>query len=241
MYIKQTDSTNRLLNECLPQEDGYFIVTDYQTAGRGQVGNHWESKKGQNLLVSILIRPQGLAVDKQFRLSMIAALSVIKTLETLYPKYEWLIKWPNDIYYKEKKVGGILIENKLNGGYVGDCIFGLGLNINQTEFNSDAPNPMSIKQITSQQADRETILSGVISHLNDLKVWLSDARYSELKQQYVSRLFRREGYYPYADEHGLFNAKFTDIDEMGQFVLETEIGEKRSYLFKQIKFILQTI
>ncbi len=256
MYIKQIDSTNRLLKDMIASADtqaealcdGFYIVTDYQTAGRGQVGNHWESKEGENLLVSILIRPQGLAIEKQFRLSMIASLSVVEALSSILLPYSGsktatplplTIKWPNDIYYKEKKLGGILIENRLQGKEVSDCIFGLGLNINQTVFESDAPNPISLKQITSYKEDIQEILKTIRTCLNKLKIWLSDEHYAKLKEKYTEHLFRKEGLFEYADEGGRFKARFKDIDELGRLVVETEAGETRKYLFKQIKYIIQ--
>ncbi|MCQ2313221.1 MAG: biotin--[acetyl-CoA-carboxylase] ligase [Paludibacteraceae bacterium] len=258
MYIRHTDSTNRLLKDMIastetPAEalcDGFYIVTDYQTAGRGQVGNHWESKDGENLLVSILIRPQGLEVSKQFRLSMIASLSVVGALNSTLLPYTGVagatstplpltIKWPNDIYYKEKKLGGILIENRLNGKEVSDCIFGLGLNINQTVFESDAPNPISLKQITGKEADKQAVLEAILTRLNQLKTWLSDEHYEELKEKYIGYLFRKEGEFEYEDERGRFKARFKDIDEMGRLVVVTETGEERAYLFKQIKYIIK--
>lgn len=243
MFIKQTDSTNRWLRDRLPQEDGYFVWTDYQTNGRGQVGNHWESKDGENLLVSILICPQGLAVEKQFRLSMIASLSVMEALSSTLLPYSstplpLTIKWPNDIYYEDKKLGGILIENCLSGGYVSDCIFGLGLNINQTTFESDAPNPVSLQQIIGRTMDRQDILNAILSRLNELKEWLTDEHYEALKERYITHLYRREGKYEYEDERGRFNAQFKDIDEMGRLIVTTETGEERFYLFKQIKYII---
>ena len=247
MYIRQTDSTNRLLKDTIastdmPAEalcDGFYIVTDYQTEGRGQVGNHWESKEGENLLVSVLIRPQGLEVSKQFRLSMIASLSVVETLNsTLSTLNSFAIKWPNDIYYKDKKLGGILIENQLKGKEVSDCIFGLGLNINQTVFESDAPNPISLKQITGKETNRQAVLEAILTRLNERKAWLSDDHYEELKATYISHLYRREGVFEYEDEGGRFKAVFQDIDEMGRLVLEDEKGNERAYLFKQLKYII---
>ena len=150
MYIEQTDSTNRLMDQWLSQDEGFYIATDYQTQGRGQFGNSWESERGQNLLVSFLLHPH-LPMRNQFRLAMITGLAVVETLNERCTMHDaqCTIKWPNDIYYKDKKLGGILIENQLEQGQVKDCIIGLGLNINQQTFVSDAPNPVSLRQILS--------------------------------------------------------------------------------------------
>ncbi len=244
MYISKTDSTNRLMREYLPQEDGFFISTDYQTAGRGQEGNHWESEAGKNILASLLIRPKDLDANKQFRLSMMVSLSVVEALSSTLLPYSptpllpLAIKWPNDIYYKDKKLGGILIENILRSGKVSDCIFGLGLNVNQERFVSDAPNPISLFQITGKTFDKEALLTQIRTRVDDYKHWLSDDRYNDLKQNYLQFLYHRDGIHEYEDAEGRFKAVFKNIDEVGRLLLEDETGKERTYLFKQIKYII---
>lgn len=238
MYIRQTNSTNRLMQTMLDREDGFYIVTDYQSEGRGQVGNVWESERGQNILVSILLHPH-IATSQQFRLAMLTGLAVVEALDkfTMHDA-RCTIKWPNDIYYKDKKLGGILIENRLEQGQVKDSIIGLGLNINQTTFVSDAPNPISLKQITGKEEDRESVLQAVLERLHALQPLLEDAHEQELKQRYIARLYRRFGWHEYEDATGRFRAEWVGLGKAGEWIVKTEQGEERTYLLKQIKFIL---
>lgn len=222
----------------LDQEDGFYIVTDYQSEGRGQVGNVWESERGQNLLVSILLHPH-IATSQQFRLAMLTGLAVVEAMDrfTMHD-VRCTIKWPNDIYYKDKKLGGILIENRLEQGQVKDSIIGLGLNINQTAFVSDAPNPISLKQITGREEDRESILQAVLERLRALQPLLEDAHEQELKERYIARLYRRFGWHEYEDATGRFRAEWIGLGTAGEWMVKTEQGEERTYLLKQIKFVL---
>lgn len=239
MYIAQTDSTNRLMYQWLHQDEGFYIATDYQTQGRGQFGNSWESERGQNLLVSFLLHPH-LPMRNQFRLAMITGLAVVETLDTHFHShshFHFKIKWPNDIYYKDKKVGGILIENQITQGHVEDCIIGLGLNINQQTFVSDAPNPVSLRQITGTVADRDQLLQAIREHLLALTSLLDDEHEAELQQRYIANLYRREGLHEYEDANGRFKAEWVGIGKAGEWLVRTEQGEERTYLLKQIKFI----
>lgn len=223
----------------LDQEEGFYIVTDYQSEGRGQVGTHWESERGQNLLVSFLLHPQ-IAVSTQFRLAMLTGLAVAEALD------EWCkglgaqctIKWPNDIYFGDKKVGGILIENKSGQGLVKDSIIGIGVNVNQLTFVSDAPNPISLRHITGKQEDKEQVLQAIQKRLQALRPLLEDAREQELRQRYIARLYRRSGLYEYEDAKGRFKAEWVGIGTAGEWIVRTEDNEIRTYLLKQIKFIL---
>ncbi|MCQ2325804.1 MAG: biotin--[acetyl-CoA-carboxylase] ligase [Paludibacteraceae bacterium] len=238
MYIAQTDSTNRLMYQWLSQDEGFYIATDYQTQGRGQFGNSWESERGQNLLVSFLLHPH-LPMRNQFRLAMITGLAVVETLGThFHSHFHFKIKWPNDIYYKDKKLGGILIENQISQGYVKDCIIGLGLNINQQTFVSDAPNPVSLRQITGTVADRDQLLQAIREHLLALTSLLDDEHEAELQQRYIANLYRREGLHEYEDANGRFKAEWIGIGKAGEWLVRTEQGEERTYLLKQIKFII---
>ncbi len=142
-WFKSIDSTNLQAHRELPHaEEGTVWVADFQTAGRGQRGNSWESSKGENLLFTILLRPDFVPVADQFSISQITALAIVKYLESkgLQPK----IKWPNDIYINDKKICGILIEHTLSGANLSASILGIGININQMVFESDAPNPTSL-------------------------------------------------------------------------------------------------
>ena len=157
--LVETDSTNNYLREQSAKArlpEGSLVIADFQTAGKGQVGNSWESEAGKNLMFSILLYPDFLPANRQFLISQIASLSVKETLEKYTDSVT--VKWPNDIYWKDRKICGMLIENDLSGQHLYCSVVGIGLNINQEIFRSDAPNPVSLTQITGKTYDREDVL-----------------------------------------------------------------------------------
>ena len=154
--LEETTSTNNYLRGLVGKEslpEGSIVVTEYQTAGRGQVGNTWESEPGKNLMFSIILYPDFLPANRQFLISQIAALSVKETLDAYVDGIT--VKWPNDSYWHDQKICGMLIENDLTGHSLYCSVIGIGININQREFLSDALNPVSLVQITGREYDRE--------------------------------------------------------------------------------------
>ena len=233
-YIETTESTNSTLKilsdkESLPE--GYVVYTDFQTAGKGQPGNSWESEKGKNLLFSILLFPQNIPIQSQFILSQIICLAIKKVLDEYSDDIS--IKWPNDIYWKEKKICGILIENSLLRDKINKCIIGIGLNINQEVFASNAPNPVSLKQITGKEMDREKILFDIHSQLFHL---YQNPDFENIQKEYHRNLYRKDGFHPYKDaqtkEH--FLARIEKVEPDGKLILITENGEQREYYFKEV-------
>ena len=252
MYIKQTHSTSTLLREQYTDDlpHLYTIRTDFQTAGRGQAGNSWESEEGKNLLFSSLLRYEGIYAADQWRLSMLVAIACWEVLAKYLPK-DWLtIKWPNDIYYGDKKLVGILIENSLSGSMVDHTIVGIGMNVNQTEWLSNAPNPMSMKQITGQDYPVEQLLNDWICAM---KSWETSTT-EEIKDAYMQHLYRRQGWNLYVErevsiaptaiatdtEEGIFRAELMGITEQGELQLRTENNEEKTYHFKQIRFVIKS-
>lgn len=250
MYIKQTYSTSTLLREqysdALPHF--YTIRTDYQTAGRGQAGNSWESEAGKNLLFSALLRYDGLLAINQWRLSMLVAVAMWDVLAQYLPDENLTIKWPNDIYWGDKKLVGILIENSLSGKFVGYSIVGIGVNVNQTKWLSNAPNPISMLQITGEEYDAEMLMNKWICAMKSWELRSTE----EIKATYLQHLYRREGWHTYVEREvstaptaiaqqgveGAFLAQFIGITEQGELILRKENNEEKIYHFKQIRFVL---
>lgn len=238
IHVKECDSTNNTLeeiNKTGKQEEGTILWSDFQSTGKGQRGNKWESEKGKNLLFSMLLYP-GVKANEQFIVSQIVALAVAECLSS-YTE-DITIKWPNDIYWKEKKICGILVENKLNGDNIEQSIAGTGININQNKFTSDAPNPISLSQITSERHSISDILYKVRANILDYNLQLQSGNINSIKKRYKDLLFRREGYHPYNDGKSDFTAKIKDIEPSGLLVLETEDGTERRFAFKEVKYIL---
>ena len=163
--LDSCDSTNAVLASRPDAQHGTVVATRSQTAGRGQRGNSWEAEPGTNLTFSLLLRPQGFPAARQFELSMLVALGVADVLNSLFGRLGFRdlkarIKWPNDIYVGHKKIVGILIENQLSGAGIDRTIVGIGVNVNQTRFLSDAPNPTSVALLTGRTLALEPLLGG---------------------------------------------------------------------------------
>ena len=233
-YTENTESTNNLLKELSLKEklpEGYLVYTDFQTAGKGQPGNSWESENGKNLLFSILIYPHNILITEQFILSQITSLAIKKVLDNYTG--DITIKWPNDIYWKEKKICGILIENSLLRDKIDKCIIGIGLNINQEVFDSNAPNPVSLKQITGKETDRDKILLNIHHQLITL---YKNTDIENIQQKYHHNLYRKEGFHPYTDATTKENflARIEKVEPDGKLILITEKGERKEYYFKEV-------
>jgi BirA family biotin operon repressor/biotin-[acetyl-CoA-carboxylase] ligase len=237
LYISKTHSTNVLLKEKLRQENlpEFFAVrTAFQTAGKGQIGNSWESEKGKNLLFSILLYPHHIAIDKQFVISQIVSVAIIRILNEYCNGFE--IKWPNDIYFGNKKIGGILIENSLRASQIEYSIIGIGLNINQKVFKSNAPNPISLAQIIGKNVSVKTIFSKIIYQI---KEFYQTSNYDPIKENYLKNLFRGTGIYrfktPQSDD---FEASIYKIEDDGQLILKTKNNAIHRFYFKEVEFVL---
>lgn len=239
MYIARTNSTNTLLKELLAKgewpEDERFLYAGFQTAGRGQTGNGWESEEGKNLLCSILLPP-----DKNlYFLNIAVGVAIIRVIQSVLCQQSGLcsvlsIKWPNDIYYGDKKAAGILVENAIIGNEVKYSIAGIGLNVNQTEFISDAPNPVSLKQITGKEYDIDLLMKDLLEAVHTVLNEPEEVIWSE----YKAHLYRREGYWPYEDQNGSFEAQIENILPTGEMVLKDKEGKQRIYHFKQIRYVI---
>ena len=230
IHIDETDSTNSWLTKnCAGGQTPCVVVADYQTAGRGCGTNTWESERGKNLLFSLLISPEYLPANKQFQLSMAISLAIVDAVGQLVGDLS--IKWPNDIYWRNGKLAGILIENRLQGNLIKDCIMGVGLNVNQRAFHSDAPNPVSLWQITGQETDREQLLKEILKSLDVLLA-------TDIKDRYMKMLYRRKGFHPYTDKDGVFMAEIVGVEDDGHLLLRDDDGNERRYAFKEVTFII---
>jgi BirA family biotin operon repressor/biotin-[acetyl-CoA-carboxylase] ligase len=141
------------------------------------------------------------------------------------------IKWPNDIYWRNGKICGILIENTLKGSMIKDCIIGVGLNVNQREFKIKAPNPVSLWQITGQETDREQLLKDILKRFDGYLT-------ADVRERYMKTLYRRKGFHPYVDNDGAFMAEIIDVEDDGHLLLRDDNGSERRYAFKEVQFVL---
>ena len=233
VHIDETDSTNSWLRKRLAADErsaaNIVVWAEYQTAGRGCGTNRWESERGENLTFSMLIHPKELPAMQQFHISMAISLAICEAIGQYIGDVS--IKWPNDIYWRNGKIGGILIENTLKGSIIMDSIIGVGLNVNQRVFKSDAPNPVSMWQICEHETDREALLKEILEAFERILD-------SKIREQYLSKLYRRKGYHPYADKEGAFMAEIVTVEDDGHLVLHDDNGKERRFAFKEVQFII---
>ncbi len=252
MYIRKTNSTNSLLLQMLQEQgaslrDGFTVYTFDQTAGRGQAGNSWESEAGKNLLFSRLIRTD-LPPQELFRITQYISLVIAEVLSQYTNGIR--IKWPNDIYWYDKKICGILIETGFAGNKIDYAVAGVGINVNQALFHSDAPNPISLCQILHQEIDLEELMQAIQEKFDQLKPLLQD--HTLLHTQYKQWLYRKDGWHTYVrrevstaptqlaigETDEAFRAKICDVLPNGCLLLMQEDGTLETFHFKQIQYVL---
>lgn len=239
IYIAHTASTNTSLaelcdNGSMPNLSS--VYTSFQTDGKGQRGNKWESEDGKNLLFSVVIFPERLMAKHNFILSQTIVLGLFETLSAYTDGIS--IKWPNDIYWKDKKICGTLMENDLKGMYIERSISGSGMNLNQKEFRSDAPNPVSLLQITGEKYDVETVLHKTLHAIEKYYNMLINGDKEEIREKYFNAIYRKRGKHLYKDGRGTFEAEIVGIEEDGRLVLQDKKGNIRKYLFKEVSYII---
>lgn len=272
LHFRELQSTNSYMRENLPDlPDFAVVVADNQTAGRGQRGNSWESEPGKNLLLSMhYCPPECLHPSRQFLISKAVSLATAEAVDRLldgcgHP--DVCVKWPNDIYVGDRKVAGILIENTLQSpAGIAHSVIGIGLNINQRDFRSNAPNPVSIISFTGREtpvSEAASLLSDtLISYLtrlgNGLRSQARDGIIPGLDGLYLSRLWRRTGFHPYvsltasslpaptavrkdsvqAGHSPVFEAEIVDVAPDGPLTLRLRSGESRVFHFKEVSPVL---
>lgn len=240
VMLDETSSTNAKLRQ-LQQEDplpeGSVVITDFQTQGRGQIGNTWHSKKGKNLLFSVLLYPHSVKPRDQFVISRIVSLAIKRVLDKYMSNVT--VKWPNDIYWNDKKIAGILIENSLIGQLIDYTIVGVGLNVNEDNFPSHLPNPVSMKQVIGDKLDRDEVFTMLRYEFFDLYALLMQGSVDAIEQEYMSCLFRKDGLHWFVDRGGRFQGVIKTILSSGHLVLEIYPDKReRVYAFKEVSFEL---
>ena len=236
IHLSSVDSTNSYLMAYKPREGETMTVVyaDEQTAGRGQGSNHWESEPGKNLTFSVLVHPTMVPVMRQFLLSEAGALALWDVLGQYLGADDVKMKWPNDIYWKDKKISGTLIETRLGGGHVKDCVYGIGIDVNQEKFVSDAPNPVSMKQILDHDVDLKELLNKIIDSFKKYYAAIENGEYAAISELYHSGLYRAHGIHRYKDKDGEFEAAIVEVEDSGNLILRDREGCIRSYAFKEV-------
>lgn len=231
------DSTNdyskKLLNEGKVIE-GTVILADYQNKGKGQPGGYWESEKGKNLTLSIILFPEFLIAHQHFYITMCISLGIIEFLGHLSINSK--IKWPNDIYVKHKKIAGILIENSLIKDKILSSVVGIGINVNQKVFYSSIPNPTSIFLESGKILDLRNTYKSLILYLNKWINLLYNLNYYKIKTNYQENLFLMNKNASFIDKKGKFQGKIQGVEENGMLLIKTRSKKLRKYNFKEVTF-----
>lgn len=239
IHLVEADSTNNYLHGYEQSDDDADIVvawTDYQTAGRGQGTNTWESERGKNLTFSIKLWPVGVRASLQYVLLEAGALAVRDVLSLFAD--DITVKWPNDIYWRDSKISGTLSECTVHSGYVTSCVIGTGVNVNQRVFRGNAPNPVSLIHIVDGETDRETLLGMIVERFEEYAEKVNVGDYDFIHRKYLQSLYRGTGMHRYADEKGEFVAEISDVAPDGRLTLRLADGTARTYLFKEVRFVV---
>lgn len=239
LFYENLSSTNThaaglLKKEKLPE--GTIVRAAFQSAGRGQMGNYWESEADRNLLISIILYPSIIDPADQFLISMTISLGISDFLDRHISGCK--IKWPNDIYVNNDKIAGILIENAVMDNRLLYSIAGIGLNINQREFLSKAPNPVSLSLLTGCQYDPEVCLGQLSESIGKWYFQLKSGNRNEIRENYLSRLYRLNEWNIFHDAGGTFKGRILSAKEDGTLQIERDRGGIQEYLFREVGFVI---
>ncbi len=241
--IERTASTNTYTANLLRSKkliEGTVIIAYNQTAGQGQYQNKWESEPFKNLTFSIVLYPIFLNPSDQFQLSKAISLGIIDFLKNILPNTPEAvkIKWPNDIYVNNKKICGVLIQNSITGNCLSDSIIGIGLNVNQTIFKSEAPNPISIRNLKNEETDLKDSLFKLCNSLDNRYYQLFRHQDEMISRDYLNSLYLFGEWSNYKINGVLLIAKIEGVSEFGQLLLKDKKGNNYTCNIKEVTYIL---
>jgi BirA family biotin operon repressor/biotin-[acetyl-CoA-carboxylase] ligase len=239
LTLKEVDSTNSFLKNLLtnskPVPEGTVIMAESQYAGRGQQNNQWHAEPGKNLTFSVLLKPAFLSVSAQFDLTRAISVAVYDALCPLLGD-ELKIKWPNDIYYADKKLGGMLIENILQGSQIKSAIIGIGINVNQENFPPGANKATSIKQILHKDYQLRDILAQICNNIEAYYLNLKAGKLNLVRETYLNRLYWYKQQKRFSAAGIEFEGTITGVEDNGLLVVSRS-GTEKTYNLKEIEFL----
>jgi len=237
--LKEVDSTNNFLKDLVsnskPLMEGTVIMAENQFAGRGQQQNGWFTEPGKNLTFSLLLKPHFLDIADQFDLVRVISLGVFDALEPLAGK-KLKIKWPNDIYYDDHKLGGILIENLIQAGQIRNSIIGIGINVNQERFPEILPDAISLRQILHQDYDLKTLIAEICRNIEAWYLNLKAAKILNVRNTYLSRLYWLNEKRSFKSQKGIFKGIIKNVKDNGLLIVEDNNQQQVEFSLKQIEF-----
>ena len=244
LFLHEVESTNTYAMNLLRNVnaiDGTVIYTDNQTKGKGQRGSSWNSDIAQNVIASIILKPQFLGIDNTFYLSKISALAVYDVLTEILPvsQYDIKIKWPNDILVNQQKIAGILIENNFTNTMIQYTVVGIGVNVNQIKFNEFERSATSLKLLTGKDYDRSMLLERLCVHLEKWYFKLKEQKLDLIDDNYLNCLFGIRQSVNFTDSNNVsFVGKILGVTKNGLLNLELTDLSVKKFDIKEIKFLL---
>jgi len=238
--LRETTSTNDYMEMLLSSsnpEEGSVVCALFQTSGKGQENNRWESEAGRNILATAVLYPHFLRPDQQFFLTIVVSLSVCTLISKTEPALQPKIKWPNDIYLNNRKIAGILIKNALSGDSIQHTITGLGMNINQTRFSANAPLAVSLSEITGKKYHIPTLLTNWHESLMWWYNQLRENRLSMLEAEYLGRLYLIHQPAAFIIRGKRLTATIAGIGEFGKLRMVGEDGTEYLCDLKEVIFV----
>ncbi len=235
-YLPSCHSTNEMASVLMAKRqpvNGTVIYTDYQTRGKGQRGNSWESERAKNILISIILGTSFVQASDFFHLTMITSLAIYDLLAD-YINVELTIKWPNDLMFENKKIGGILIENYIRQNKIEWCVVGVGLNVNQTRFHEK--NAISLANICGQTFDRGELTALLLEKVEDKYFALRRGESKALRKAYLDHLYWKNEIHVFKSKGKFFNGKIVDVEPSGKLKMEVEDGVNL-FDFKEVVFV----
>ena len=238
--LPETKSTNSYATEMLLKDrpkEGCVIITDYQTQGKGTDANTWESEKEKNLTFSLILYPD-FPADQQFVINKAISLGIYDFLRNMLPDYKISIKWPNDLYIGDKKVCGILIQNSVIGNKLDSMVVGIGLNVNQTVFTGNAPNPVSLKMTSGIEYKLEDLLHKLLNSIFERYTNIRSESTQKIETDYKRALYRLMEWHQYLFKDIKVQARINGSNVYGQLELETKEGDTLTCDLKEVKFVI---
>ncbi|MGB1242491.1 MAG: biotin--[acetyl-CoA-carboxylase] ligase [Chitinophagales bacterium] len=246
IHLDKIDSTNKYATQLLKNEElreGTIISADHQFAGKGQRGNTWLTQAGENITMSVVFYPRFLLAYQQFLLSQSIALAIQSFASEILGEGV-CIKWPNDIYYHDRKITGILIENSLSGKNISSSVVGIGINVNQTHFNPSLQYATSLQQITGRIYDIPQLIQQLAGHIEARYLQLKARRFEAIRQDFLSKMYRFNEWHSFEDvaTNMPFVGKIVEVQKDGRLVIEVkEISggyNKKVFGFKEVRFVI---
>lgn len=243
-YFEELDVTDSTNNYAMARVSngqighGYACSARRQTAGKGQRGKDWHTEEGTAIILSAVVEPAHLPPGDQFMLSATVALGALDFFRR-YAGTETSIKWSNDLYWRDRKAGGILIENVLRGNRWSHAVIGIGININEERFPPQLPNPVSLKQITGHHYDVRQLTQELCTCLERRYRQLQPSQYARILAEYTGALFRLNEPARYRNRQGDFRATIKGVKPDGRLLLQTD-EQLLEALQGEIEFVISS-